>query len=236
MPGAAQHQLRQETGSRFEVLEVLCVAVAQGEGRVHLFAASFLGEEGDLDPLGHSEPQRAGLEIGRAHIKGFAGSNRVTALVVADQRVHVWRARDGDAFRLDSWNVHTDSAVVALEVCRRDALHVFWGHLFNAIAVQEVEPPITLRGPLAQRDRQPAGLRRREVTGLEDLLPGPLDFLSRHARRADLLDSGDQGITDVFQRTVARHFGLERQHARVVHGAGKRHNAGRFLGFDQGFV
>jgi hypothetical protein len=148
MPGATQHQRRQETGSRFEVLEVLCIAVVQGEGCVHLFAARFLGEEGGLDPLRHSEPQRAGLEIGGVHIEGFASGHGITAFVVADQRVHIRCVRDGDAFRLCRRDVHADSAIVTLEVFRRDALHVFWGYLFNAIAVQKIEPPIALGGPL----------------------------------------------------------------------------------------
>ena len=97
--------------------------------------------------------------------------------------------------------------------------------------MQEIEPPIALRRPFAQRHADARGVVGRHFTGLEDLLFGPLDLLVGYPALADLLDRVQDEILHFLGRAAARHFGVHAHQTGIVLGAGIRRRAGGFLGF-----
>jgi hypothetical protein len=46
----------------------------------------------------------------------------------------------------------------------------------------------------------------------------------------------DQQIAGCIHRAIARHFGVNREQARIMPALGIRRNAGRFLGLDESLV
>ena len=110
------------------------------------------------------------LDVGWGRVEPLAlGDGRAT-LVIGDEGLHVWRARDRDAFGLVRGDEHADRAIMALQVPRGDGLHRRGRDLFDAVARQEVQPPVTLGGPFAQYKSDLARVRCGQRTGLEALL------------------------------------------------------------------
>ena len=142
--------------------------------------------------------------------KASPSADRRAALVIRHQRRHVGRRRHGDALGLLRRDEHADRAVVALEISRGDGLDLFRRDLLDAVAVQEIKPPIALRRPFAERHADLRGVRGRALARFENLLLGAVDFLGRDAFRADFFGGGDQQVAHFLERTVARHFGVQR--------------------------
>ena len=86
--------------------------------------------------------------------------------------------------------------------------------------MNEIEPPITLGGPLAESDADLRGVRGGAVAGFEYLLPGAVDFFFGHAPGADFLGCGDEDVAHFLEGVVARHFRIEAEQTGIVFASG----------------
>ena len=80
----------------------------------------------------------------------FAGHRGVAGEAFED-RDQIRRRGNLRTIRLLGGNEQADGAVGGLGVIRNHTLHIGERCLFDAIAVQEEEPPVAHRGPVAER-------------------------------------------------------------------------------------
>jgi hypothetical protein len=166
----------------------------------------------------------------------FAFGHRFASLVVPDHRGDIRPRRHGDSVGPLRGNEHADRAVVRPQVFGRDRLNLLGRHLLDAVAVQEEQPPIALRGPIAQVDRDLRAVAHLQLALLQDLLADAVDFLLRNAFLADAFDRFQQRVADRFQRIVLADFGHLVHQAGIVLGPDPAENARSLLRFDQRLV
>ncbi len=109
------------------------------------------------------------------------------ARVVSDQGLD--RRRHRDLHSLGSRRRHIDSrgTVVAEEIGVGHPRHVARRDLLQPVAMQEHDPPVTHRRPLAQADGHPLGVAKRELPLLELVLAGARHLFGRGRRRCRIL-------------------------------------------------
>ena len=133
-----------------------------------------------------------------------------------------------------------DGPVAGGQVLRGDLLDLRGRDLLDAVAIEEVEPPVALRGPLAQLDGDAIGIGRGQLAILEDRLPGAVDFLLRDAGSAPPRRRPRSIVSRTFS-SAAQVLGVDLGHrSRSCPGRGSALADGRdargLLGLDQGLV
>ena len=157
-------------------------------------------------------------------------------MVVRDHGRHLGRRRDGHPLGFFRGNEDTDGAVVALEILSGHGLHGLRRDLLDAVAEEEVEPPIALRGPLAERDADLGGVGGGHFALFENRGLGAVDFLGGDALGGGFLDGGNEQVADFIQRTAGRDLGAAAEQTRIVLAARERAGGGGFLGLDERLV
>jgi hypothetical protein len=163
------------------------------------------------------------------------GDGRV-ALVVGEEGLRVRYARDRDAFWLVSGDEYADRPIVTLQVPRSDGLHSLRRDLCDAVARQEVQPPVALGSPFAQRNGDLARVCCCQRTGLEDLLLGTCDLFGCDAGGADLFNRVEHRVAHVVQHLRVAHCRLHRHQPRVVLSASQHEHLRGLLCLDQQLV
>ncbi len=233
---AAKHQLRQQTGSRLDTFQVLVVAITKREQQLNFFAARFFGQERRLDAFGQLHPLQPRLDICGRGIERFARRYLRPTLIVGDECVDVRRGWYRHALRLVGGNEESDGAVVALQILGRGGLNLVRGDLFDAIAMQEVEPPIALRDPLAKRERDLTGIRGGTFARFENLLSRPVYFFFGDALGSDFFHSLKNNIAHFIDRFAFPHFCFDHEQPRIMLAPRKRKGSGSLFSLDQRFI
>ena len=234
--GAAQHQFGKKASDGLKTFEVVFIAVAQREQNMRFLATGLLRQERNPYAFWQLLALHADFNIFRRGFEDFSFGNGRAALIIGHQAWHVGRCGNRHAVGFLGRNKQADRAIVPLEVASGNGFNGLGRDFFDLIAVQEIKAPISLCGPFAERNGNLAGVGGRQLAGLEDLLLCAADFLGGNSGGADLLDGRDDQVARFLQRTIAWNFGLNAHQARIMLGSGKGGSAGRFFGFDQGFI
>ena len=139
-------------------------------------------------------------------------------------------------FRLLDGDINSHGAVVTPQISVGDPFHVVGSYLFNPIAIQEVQPPISLSRPVRKIDGQSGAVGRIQLELLEELLPGALGFFGRHAIRAHLFDRIQNHLQHDIGFDSLVDLGGEAQHAWIVEGVSAPGDARSLARFDERFV
>ena len=104
---------------------------------------------------------------------------------------------------------------------------------------RKIQPPVALRGPLAQLDRDRLGSCGGQLAILEDALPGAVDLFLGDAGARHLLDHREHRVADLLQHraVLGVDLGHDLERARVVEATARTAETLRgLLGLDQGLV
>ncbi|MFN9939397.1 MAG: hypothetical protein ACK56I_07970, partial [bacterium] len=101
-------------------------------------------------------------------------------LILSQQGFEIAALRHLDPLSLLGRDEQPHGAVVANKIPVGDCLHIGRGYALHAIAEQEVQTPVSLRGPLRKFDRQRRRVGRPQFPRFQDLRLGPLHFLVAH--------------------------------------------------------
>ena len=200
-------------------------------------AARLFGQQNSLDSLAQRDRLAAGVDIRGRRVERLAQrwwlrarENRRTVLLPSGAAGIVTRS---------GFSVGMNMPLVRLlsnQIGRRDAGHVVGHYFFDPVAIQEIQPPISLRRPIAQLDGQFRGIGGRQLALLQEFQPCALDFLRRDLFLADRFGPFHHGLLRLFERVAAADFGHQFEDARVVPTAGVDRNRGRLLRFDERLI
>ena len=175
--GPSQHQARQETGRLDFSLQALGRAVVQAQVHVNRIASRLLGQQCQLDTLDRVGTLDARLDSQGRDVERLAHGLKSAALVVLDQLGHVGSGWHGSSLGLGTGDEVADGSVAGSQIPGGNLLDLRRGDFLDAITAQEIEPPVALRTPVGELDRDAVGVGGGEFAILEQLLAGSIDFL-----------------------------------------------------------
>ncbi len=109
-------------------------------------------------------------------------------------------------------------------------------HFFNPVAMEEIEPPVSLCGPFAELQGDAGAVGRVHLALLQDLLLDPFGFLFGNSLFGDFGDRRLHGLQDLFGVLARGNPGHQDQDARIVEGPRLTIDGRGLFGFDQRFV
>lgn len=190
--GAAQHQSRKDLGGRYESLEAVDIAVAKRQSQVDRLTPGFLGKQRNVQSAAERRSRRPRLDVLRRHVERFADGESFAALVVADHFSQFRRGRNRDALGFFGRQEHSRGAVVLSQIVLRNAIDTFDRHLFQTVAIQEQQPPVSLSRPFAELNGDSARIGDGQFPLLEPVPFRAFDLFFRHAVVADRLNDLQQ--------------------------------------------
>ncbi len=158
------------------------------------------------------------------------------ALVAVDEPGDLGRGGDRRAVGLVGRDEGAGRPVAGPEVAPGDLLDLLGGDLLEAVAAEEIQPPVAPRGPPAQLDRQPVRVGGLLLDVLEEVDLGPLDLLPVSGSSLTPSTTFKDHVADLGERPVLADVGRDLEDAGVVEDLGVRGDAGGQLGLDQGLI
>ena len=144
--------------------------------------------------------------------------------------------RDLDPLRLVCREEQARGAVVPLEISRGGGHDPLPRDLLNAVTVQEIEPPIPLRGPFTEGDRDLARLGCRHLAGLQNLLLGAVHFFRSHTLGRHVFNDVDEQVPHLLRGVFLGDFRIRHEQSCIMLCARVGGGADRLLGFDEALV
>ena len=126
-----------------------------------------------------------------------------------------------------------DRAVRVPQVGLRDLVDALRRDLLQPVAVEEEQPPVPHRGPLAQVERDPLGIVEREFDAREVVPLGALDLFLGGRLGRELVEGGEQRLGGLVEGVLLPDHHVGHQHARLVQLKSGREDGGRQPRFDQ---
>ena len=208
----------------------------QGQPQRHRIASVLLFNQCRTYTRPQCDFLRSLIDIRRGDVELFACRHILTPLVASHQVLKICQGGNSGAVGSRRGLEDSHGAVVRLQVLRRDRRHLFRLQRLHPIAMDEVQPPVSLGGPVAQRDRQPAAVGRRQFPTLQHHRANPLDFLGGHAFLRSLGDRVEHRLPEFFRLGVGGCLGEDQHHPGVVQREGCPADGSGLLGLDQRFV
>jgi hypothetical protein len=189
------------------------------------------GRSASFTPPGSS--LRVDVRRGRIEFLAFAAHS--VALVAVDERRDARIRRDHAAVGL-ARNEHADRSIRGLEIFQRRALHVFDRSCPRAVAVDEHQPPVTDRGPLAELQSYCLRVVHRALEVRERGVTRAIDLLLGERLGLDRIECREQRSARGIERGVFRDHRVEDHRARIPLLQRVDADVGRELLLDQGLV
>ena len=179
---------------------------------------------------------RAGVDVLWGHIEFFPHRDCGPSLIVADHGGDVRSSGDVGTRRLGCGEEGAERSISRLQVSLGNALHVFSRGGFEAVAIEKVQSPIALRGPVRKADRNILTIVERLFPVVEQSRSGPLHLLVRDRRVGNPFQDTDHGVCHGTGIHTRNHLGHVIKDIRIVRRGHAATHARRQLGLDKSLV
>ena len=212
------------------------VAEAQCQPRLHRAAAGALGQQRQLQPAGQRGQLGARVQVGGAGVEGFGLGHRGITLVAGHQRRQVDTRRRRCAAGLVGGQVGAHGAVVGQQQRGGHPLHIGQLQRADAVALDEVQPPITVADGLGQGHAHLLGVAETLVPVVQGLGAHPLQLFGGDRLGGDGVDRGQQCVAGLGHILARRQLGAQHQRAGLGQAVAEAEGRCRQLLVDQPLV